>query len=65
MLWTTGPPRQIRVPLRDVGPWVIVDVVARVRALAVRGGDAAEIKLTGSPLYVMSEAVYERLAAFR
>ena len=73
MLWTTGPPKQISLPLPDAGPWLVVDVVGRARTLVVgrartlvvgaRG--AAQIGLTGSPVYILSKAGYERLTAFR
>jgi len=65
MLWSTSGRRQVNLTLDHGGPWVVVDVIGRVRALAVGEGGAARIDLTGSPVYVMSKASYERLTAFK
>jgi len=64
MLWTTGPPRQIGVPLSDVGPCVIVDVVGRVRDLPAGEENVARLEIAGSPMYVLKRSDYDRLTAF-
>ena len=63
MLWTTAGPREINLPLDNADRWLQVDVVGRVRELPVESG-VARLRLTGSPVYVLSRADYERLTAF-
>ncbi len=64
MLWRTRGSGRVRLPLRGTEPWVIVDVVGRVREFAVDEDGHANLKLTGSPVYVLTKADYERLTAF-
>jgi hypothetical protein len=46
--------------LAGAGPWVIVDVVGRVKPLAVQGGTAT-ITIGTSPVYVLPESHYHQL----
>jgi len=61
MLWSTGAARDVAVPLDGKGPWVVVDVVGRVRDLAVGKDGQATVKADTMPRYVLSRAAYERL----
>jgi len=41
--------------------WVLVDVVGRIQELTVDASGNANIPISGSPVYVLSRAEYERL----
>ena len=64
MLWTTAGPREVSLPLDGADAWLRVDVVGRVRELPTENG-VARLRLTGSPVYVLPRADYERLTAIR
>ena len=64
MLWSTGAERELKLPLDGKGPWVVVDVVGRVRDVAVGEDGSAPVRLTGSPVYVLTRETYERLTAW-
>jgi hypothetical protein len=67
MLWSTrDTARDVAVPLDGKGPWVVVDVVGRVRDLAVGEDGRATVTVKAdawdeTPRYVLSRAAYERL----
>lgn len=64
MLWVDtwpAPERELKLPLDGKGPWVVVDVVGRVRDLAVGEDGRATVKADTMPRYVLSRASYERL----
>jgi hypothetical protein len=46
--------------LEGAGPWVIVDVVGRMKPLEVNEGKA-EFKIGTSPVYVLPKKEYARL----
>lgn len=48
--------------LQGDGPWVVVDVVGRVKPLEATGG-SARLSIGSSPLYVLTRREYERLTA--
>lgn len=58
MLWSTAGARDVPIPLEGAGPWVVVDVVGRVRPLA---GANTPLQVTDSPVYVLTRADYGRL----
>lgn len=61
MLWTTGAPRDLLLPLDGPGPWVLVDVIGRVRELPVDAESTARIRLSTSPVYILSRESYDGL----
>ena len=63
MLWTTGQPTELRIPIATQEPMVRVDVVGRVHALPTDNG-AVRLQATGSPVYVLKRDLYERLTSF-
>ena len=63
MLWSTGKTREIGVPLKGDGPWLVVDVVGRVRSLPADENGNATVTLDGSPRYILTRPDYERLTA--
>ena len=64
ILWTTGAPCDVQLPLDGPGPWVTVDVIGRVRDLPTDGKGRAQVSLSISPIYVLRKAVYDRLTQF-
>lgn len=49
-----------KMKLEGAGPWVMVDVVGRVRPLDVRNGEV-QFAIGTSPLYVLTKTDYQRL----
>jgi len=61
MLWSTGAEHDVVLPLDNQEPRVRVDVVGRVRDLTVPPDGQAAIRVTQSPVYVLTREAYERL----
>jgi hypothetical protein len=61
MVWRADDkPGEYTATLEGSGPWVIVDVVGRVKPLSVSGGKAT-FPIGMSPVYVLTKAEYENL----
>jgi hypothetical protein len=61
MVWRADDkPGEYTATLDGSGPWVIVDVVGRVKPLEVKEGKAT-IQIGMSPVYVLAKAEYEKL----
>ncbi len=61
MIWRTDDKASMwKMPLTGEGPWVSVDVVGRLRLLEVKDGQVS-FMIGTSPVYVLSQANYERL----
>jgi len=65
MLWSPAGRRKLDLTLDAAGPWVMVDVVGRVRDLPVSEENVARIEIAGSPVYVLRRSDYDRLTAFK
>lgn len=66
MTWTTGgDAAEWQVGLNSGESWVTVDVVGRVRSLAVGADRTAMISVASSPVYVLTRNDYERLTRFQ
>ncbi len=62
MIWRTDSATSAWQVQRDPSTaWIVVDVVGRARPLEVDKDGFALIRISGSPLYILSKADYERL----
>lgn len=61
MLWSTGAPGAVALKLDTRQFWVVVDVVGRVRKLKVPSNGLASMRLSPSPLYVLTNVNYQNL----
>jgi hypothetical protein len=65
MAWRTDEQASLwRVKLDSGKSWVLIDVVGHIQPLPLDAGNA-DIPLTGSPIYVLPRANYERLTGNR
>ncbi|MEX0777671.1 MAG: hypothetical protein WD042_18350 [Phycisphaeraceae bacterium] len=64
MIWRTDEAiSDYQLQLDGPGPWVVVDVVGRLRPLEVNDGQA-RLPISASPVYVLTKERYERLTRF-